>query len=68
MRRMSLLVVFLGVVAASLAADEPKPPPKGITFHRQAAGEPGGDGWYEARSTEGKFLDRFRPSSTISRR
>jgi hypothetical protein len=29
--------------------------PEGATIHRQGAGEPGPDGWYEARSTDGGF-------------
>jgi hypothetical protein len=53
------LVQALFVSALGCAGEKAKTPTgsdlKGIEFHRQAAGEPGPDGWYEAQSTHGGF-------------
>jgi hypothetical protein len=56
MIRVLVGLLFLGVVHPTLADDDPKLFPQGIKFHRRLAGEPDKDGWYEARSTEGKFI------------
>ena len=65
MRRFVGLTLVAGLTAFALGCggDPPGPPvgaaPEGLTVHRQAAGEPGPDGWYEARSTRGGFAVRL---------
>src|SRR5262245_25915905 len=55
MTRSVVVILLLDVVVSTSVGDDPKTAVQDVKFHRRAAGAPGKDGWYEARSTGGNF-------------
>lgn len=61
LRSILMLAILVSAIGCGdeNAARPAQASPKGIEFHRKAAGELGADGWYEATSTRGGFSVRL---------